>query len=55
MSQNNHIDKAKIFYSEDESEDDEVKIFYSEDELVLGAAENDNENDEDPADSAEEE
>ena len=43
MSQNNHIDKAEIFYSEDESEDDEVKIFYSEEKLVLGAAENDSE------------
>ena len=55
MSQNNHINEAEIFYSEDESEDDKVEIFYSEDELVLGAAENDNENYEDPADSAEEE
>ena len=45
MFQNNHI----------ESEDDEVEIFYSEDEQVLGAAENDNKNDEDPVDSAEEE
>ena len=65
MFQNNHIneaeifyskdDEVEIFYSEDESEDDKVEIFYSEDELVLGAAENDNESDEDPVDSAEEE
>ena len=34
MFQNNHINEAEIFYSEDESEDDEIKIFYSEDELV---------------------
>ena len=55
MSQDDHVDEAEIFYSEDKSEDDEVEIFYSEDEAVLGAAENDSENNEDPADSAEDE
>ena len=52
MSHKNHINEVKIFYSEDESEDDEVKIFYSEDERFLGAA--DDENDGESVDSEEE-
>ena len=71
LFQDNHIDNAEIFYSEDNdveifysedndveifySEDDDVEIFYSEDELVLGAVEDDNESGEDPDNPTEEE
>ena len=51
-SHKDHINKVKIFYSEDESEVDDVKIFYSEDEKELGAA--DEEDDEDSSNSEEE-
>ena len=52
MSHKDHINKVKIFYSEDESEVDDVEISYSEDEKELGAA--DEEDDEESSNSEEE-